>query len=468
MRTSVLGAVLATALVLLGVPAAAGHPGGAVTDDPSGPAHRTACSTAPACSSAEPFLGGQEPASAAQKRARDVSLVGALKLDPFNLGVHGDVAGWKDLAFVGKWREACPGTGVDIIDIKRPKKPVKIADTLDYADTSMEDMQVMKIRGRDILGIGLQDCGNSATEGTVGLELYDITNPRNPQLPQPLQRRGLRDGGRARPRPRARPDEDARRPDARAALVAGPRGADVEPAALRRRHRRSAHRRHHRPVEPDAPQPLGRPPGARAGPRRLPERPGGRGRADARPQRAGQQGRHARLRLLLGRGLHHPRHQRPGRPVFLGRTAYAPGEEGNAHSVDESPSGEILAAADEDFSPFELRFTSSAFAGLRGRVRGRLHGADRDALRPRDGRRGRPRRARLPGGPGARAARRGSVSRRPGGQDRAHRARRLPLRQQGRQGAARRRDRRDRLQQRGERRDPVPDGREQPGRARLT
>ncbi len=108
--------------------------------------------------------------------------MGSLRLDPFNLAAHGDVAGYKKLAFIGKWREECPGTGVDIIDISRPSRPVKIADTRDYADTSMEDMQAIRIGRRDILAIGLQDCGNSATAGTVGLELYDITNPRNPQF----------------------------------------------------------------------------------------------------------------------------------------------------------------------------------------------------------------------------------------------------------------------------------------------
>jgi LVIVD repeat len=67
----------------------------------------------------------------------------------------------------------------------------------------------------------------------------------------------------------------------------------------------------------------------------------------------------------------------PSDPVFVGRAAYMPGEEGNAHSVDESPNGQFLAAADEDFSPFELRFSSSAFPGFQGCVRGHVHGSDR-------------------------------------------------------------------------------------------
>ncbi|MGH3039308.1 MAG: hypothetical protein ACRDLZ_07885, partial [Gaiellaceae bacterium] len=99
MRTAVLAAVLATTLVLLGGSAAVGHPGGgAVTDDPSGQ-HAGVGFDGSGIAGAEAFLAGQEPAGRAERRARQVSLVGALKLDPFNLGVHGDVAGWKDLAF---------------------------------------------------------------------------------------------------------------------------------------------------------------------------------------------------------------------------------------------------------------------------------------------------------------------------------------------------------------------------------
>ncbi|HEU4333896.1 MAG TPA: PA domain-containing protein, partial [Candidatus Eisenbacteria bacterium] len=55
----------------------------------------------------------------------------------------------------------------------------------------------------------------------------------------------------------------------------------------------------------------------------------------------------------------------PTRPFVLGRTAYVPGEEGNAHSIDTARDERILIQADEDFSPFEFQFTSNAFAGSR-------------------------------------------------------------------------------------------------------
>ena len=115
-----------------------------------------------------------------------LSLVGALKGDPseYNEGVFGDVAGDKNLAFLGKGRRECPGTGVDIIDISQPSAPQKLSDTNDYPDTSMEDMQAIEIDGRDVLVIGLQDCQNDPVSGVgkSGLELYDITDPSNPQF----------------------------------------------------------------------------------------------------------------------------------------------------------------------------------------------------------------------------------------------------------------------------------------------
>jgi hypothetical protein len=363
MRTVLLATVLVATLGLAGG-AAASHPGGAVTDDPSGQ-HSGTGFDGSGMSAVEPFLGGQNPASQAQRRARGVSLVGALKLDPFNLGVHGDVAVWKDLAFIGKWREACPGTGVDIIDVKDPTSPVKIADTLDYADTSMEDMQVMKIRGRDILGIGLQDCGNSATEGTVGLELYDITNPRNPQF---LSLFNGEDFGLEAEHGHVHEFDMTRTPDGRTlALLASP---DLEALTAS-------------PpdfvdgigdllivdiTDPSNPTLLSHW-GVLQEPALglsvyLSVLSGGDARTLDHSVRANKDGTLAYV-SYWDAGFIILDISDPADPLFVGRAAYMPGEEGNAHSVDESPSGRILAAADEDFSPFELRFTSSAFPGLR-------------------------------------------------------------------------------------------------------
>jgi hypothetical protein len=56
----------------------------------------------------------------------------------------------------------------------------------------------------------------------------------------------------------------------------------------------------------------------------------------------------------------------PSRPIYLGRTTYKPAEEGNAHSVDENDDGSLVVLADEDLNPEKLTLSSSAFEGGRG------------------------------------------------------------------------------------------------------
>ena len=114
--------------------------------------------------------------------ARRISFVGALKLQPFNEKAHADVAGYKNLAFIGKWGGVCTGMGVDIIDISTPSAPIKIAATLTHPNTSAEDMNAIQIGSRDVLAVGLQECGPNAAQGKSGLELYDITDPGHPVL----------------------------------------------------------------------------------------------------------------------------------------------------------------------------------------------------------------------------------------------------------------------------------------------
>jgi PA domain/LVIVD repeat len=293
-----------------------------------------------------------------------VRLVGALQLDPFNLEAHGDVAGYRNLAFVGKWREECPGTGVDIIDVSRPWRPVKIADTLDYPDTSMEDMQAIRIGRRDILAIGLQDCGNSDTAGTVGLELYDITNPRNPRF---LTIFNGEDFGMEAEHGHVHEFDLVKRRDGRVlAAIASPDSevitsdanflngvGDLMIVDI---------------TNPGAPTLVGEY-GVLDDPMfgvpfYVSVLQGGDARTLDHSARFKERGK----RLYLSywdAGVIILDVRDPANPTVIGRTAYQQGEEGNAHSIDTADDEEILIQADEDFSPFEFQFTSNAFAGQR-------------------------------------------------------------------------------------------------------
>jgi hypothetical protein len=320
-------------------------------------------------SSVEPYRGGRSAGRGSERRGRDdVDLVGALQLDPAGQQAHGDVATYKKLAFVGKWREVCPGTGVDIIDVSKPRRPVKIADTLDYADTSMEDMQAIRIGRRDILAIGLQDCGNSPTQGTVGLELYDITNPRNPRflslfngedIPGLMADHGhvhefdlvkRRDGQVLAAL--ASPDSEAITSDDEGLNGIG----DLLLVDITN------------PSAPSLVSEYGVLDDPMFGvPFYLGVRQGGDARTLDHSARFNERG----TRLYLSywdAGVIILDIQDPTNPTVLGRTAYQEGEEGNAHSIDTADNEELLIQADEDLSPFELQFTSNAFQEQRPAV----------------------------------------------------------------------------------------------------
>jgi hypothetical protein len=365
----------AAALCLVGAAAQAAFaahtgsaPGVPVTDAPSEQRDRV-LGLGSGFSSVEPYRGGQGSGGGSTARGDDrVEVVGALQLDPFNLQAHGDVAGYKKLAFVGKWREECPGTGVDIIDISNPRRPVKIADTRDYADTSMEDMQAIRIGRRDILAIGLQDCGNSATAGTVGLELYDITNPRSPQflslfngedIPGLMADHGhvhefdlvkRRDGQVLAAL--ASPDSEVITSDAN--FMNGVGDALIVDI-----------------TNPSAPTLVGEY-GVLDDPMfgvpfYVSVLQGGDARTLDHSARFNERG----TRLYLSywdAGVIILDVADPANPTVLGRTSYQQGEEGNAHSIDTADNEKTLIQADEDFSPFELQFTSNAFQEQRPAV----------------------------------------------------------------------------------------------------
>lgn len=338
-------------------------PGGAVTDDPAGE-HDEIGFDGAGYSTVEPFLGGQPPATSASRRSRNIALTGALKLDPFNTGMHGDVAGFKKLAFVGKWREDCPATGVDIIDISRPDRPVKVADTADHVDTSMEDMQALTIGSRDVLAVGLQDCGNDLTPGVgaSGLELVDITDPSDPQTLSIFDVDQF--GGdvtgvheldlTTTPSGRVLALLSVPNLEAVTSDAAGLGGqGDLLIVDI---------------TDPANPLLAGEwgvldHPGFGV-PFYLGVRQGSDARTYLHSVRANADGTRAYL-SNWDAGVITLDISDPGAPAFVGRTSFEPGEEGNAHSVDEGKGGDLLVQADEDYTPFHLEFHSSAFTGVR-------------------------------------------------------------------------------------------------------
>ena len=347
----------ALAVLVLTAAAAAGIPGDGVADDPSSQDAKLQ-----ALNADSPFAGAslesQAGAVRAERKARNISLVGSLALGQQGGVVNADVAGYKNLAFVGKWRGLCPGTGVDIIDISRPSAPAKIADTLDASNTSMEDMEALRIGTRDVLGIGLQDCvGAGLPAGKEGFELYDISRPGSPQLlsffetaPSGVHELDLTTtpGGRTLAL-LATPDREAITSDA-----AGLNGVgDLLILDI---------------TDPANPTLVGE-----WGVLDEPELGLGfylsvRQGADARTQlhsvRANANGTRAYLSYWDGSFIMLDISD-PSNPEFLGLTGYGPDDEGNAHSVDEARGGNILVTADEDGAPFEFEFTSNAFAGTR-------------------------------------------------------------------------------------------------------
>ena len=88
---------------------------------------------------------------------------------------HGGAVGKH--AYVGTWGFPCSGTGVKIINVEDPNAPTLAATTPRRADVSHEDIVVREIGGRDILAVGIQQCGN---DGNTGLRLFDVTDPDAP------------------------------------------------------------------------------------------------------------------------------------------------------------------------------------------------------------------------------------------------------------------------------------------------
>jgi hypothetical protein len=274
-----------------------------------------------------------------------ISLIGALELDPSGSQGHADLAAYNDLVFVGKQVRLCPPVGVDIIDISDPTQPTKLSSTPPLPDTGTEDLQALQIGERDVLVIGLQACDEN---GQQGIDLLDISDPRQPQRLAIFNT----PGGVHELNVTVTPDGHA------LALLAVPfievrsEGAEREgdllivditdPAA---------------PVQLsewgvlDAPE-LGSDFFANSQRGAMPV-------TLLHSVRANADGTMLYL-SYWDAGVILLDIADPAAPRYVGRTSYAPGDEGNAHSVAISDDDALLVLADEDFDPEKMMLRSNA------------------------------------------------------------------------------------------------------------
>lgn len=92
-------------------------------------------------------------------------------------GPSGDLWVHRNLVAVGNWRGAT--TGVKLIDITNPARPVLLPSLPARPGTTYEDPMILGVetphfRG-DLLAVGLQ-------YGSPGVEFWDVTDPRQPKL----------------------------------------------------------------------------------------------------------------------------------------------------------------------------------------------------------------------------------------------------------------------------------------------
>jgi uncharacterized protein (TIGR03437 family) len=130
---------------------------------------------------AAPILGsaaGMQPGG-----SRNLELVGQLPLGP---GFNADVWVHGNFAYVGTWGSGsnCPAVGVKIVDITDPASPRLAGRVAGHPNTTAEDMVVRHVENSsfrgDLLAVGLQSC-SSSQPAQRGVELFDVTDPRNPR-----------------------------------------------------------------------------------------------------------------------------------------------------------------------------------------------------------------------------------------------------------------------------------------------
>jgi len=83
-------------------------------------------------------------------------------------------------AYIGSWRDRCRNDGVKIVDVSNPRHPHVRAVAKAPGDSfSSEDMDIVPIGDRAVMGVGLQACGR---HGRNAFAFFDVTKPRHPRI----------------------------------------------------------------------------------------------------------------------------------------------------------------------------------------------------------------------------------------------------------------------------------------------
>jgi hypothetical protein len=121
----------------------------------------------------------------------NVELVGALEpgsaFGPIAEGQIADLAVYKDYAYLNSWsEETCSKGGVYVVDISNPRQPVDTGVFLPALSKNYhgEGAHVISVSTRDftgdLLAVNNETCGPTEVGG--GFDLYDVSDPRNPEV----------------------------------------------------------------------------------------------------------------------------------------------------------------------------------------------------------------------------------------------------------------------------------------------
>jgi hypothetical protein len=331
-----------------------------------------------ATASAEPStttIPAQQPAPTAtlpqaaqspNQGAHEMALVGNLKLETNKAKAFGDITSYGQLAIIGSSGWGCANS-VSIIDIANPAAPTLLAQSPPLPNLSMEDVEAIRIGDRDVLAIGLQGCGVNRRRSPGGLDLIDITDPRNPVRLSTFALRPVEDDANGHGVHGVHELDVTQTADGRAlALLAVP---DLEVATAGEDGRGGVGDLLILDIsDPTAPRQIAEW-GAREEPALGPALmdtlfQGTNTAVFLHSVRASADGTRAYLSywdasvMILDISD-------PASPRYLGRTTYGADEEGNAHSVASSDEGHLLVQADEDFESKNPMITSNTFSGER-------------------------------------------------------------------------------------------------------